>query len=53
MRVDPKLVRSNDVKSVYGSWEKANRAIDFKPKTDINIALEHAWNYMINNKEIA
>ena len=53
VRVDPKLVRSNDVKSVYGSWEKANRAIDFKPKIDINIALEHAWNYMINNKEIA
>jgi GDP-4-dehydro-6-deoxy-D-mannose reductase len=42
-RVDPTLVRGNDVKTVYGSCEKANRLLGFSPRVPIERALKAAW----------
>jgi len=43
--VSPSLIRANDVKIVYGSWEKINLAIGFNPQTNISDALHAAWRH--------
>jgi len=42
---DPSLVRPNDAKISFGSWEKANAAFGFTPKTDFLKTLEAMWLY--------
>lgn len=43
LRVDPALVRPDDVPVVYGSFEKACAAIGFSPHTSVKSALRAAW----------
>ncbi len=45
LKVSPSLIRPNDVKIVYGSWEKINHTIGFKPQTILSDALRAAWDY--------
>jgi GDP-4-dehydro-6-deoxy-D-mannose reductase len=40
---DPSLVRTHDAKISFGSWEKANAAFGFTPKTDFLKTLEAMW----------
>lgn len=44
VRVDPALVRADDVPVVYGSFEKAKAAIGFTPTIPLKSALRAAWN---------
>jgi GDP-4-dehydro-6-deoxy-D-mannose reductase len=45
LQVSTALLRTNDVVRVYGDWEKANRAIGFKPRSSLSEALHAAWSY--------
>jgi GDP-4-dehydro-6-deoxy-D-mannose reductase len=45
LEVDAALVRPSDVRSIYGSWEKARRAFGFVPATPLETALRSAWQY--------
>lgn len=45
LRVEPGLLRRSDVRTSYGSFEKARRAFGFVPRTDMGTALREAWNY--------
>jgi GDP-4-dehydro-6-deoxy-D-mannose reductase len=44
LRVEPSLIRNSDVRTSYGSFEKARRAFGFVPRTDVDTALREAWN---------
>jgi GDP-4-dehydro-6-deoxy-D-mannose reductase len=41
--LDPNLVPPSPVRTLYGSYEKARRAIGFEPKTTLEQALKEAW----------
>ena len=41
--IDPSLVRSNEVDTVYGSFDKAARDFGFQPKTSFADALHAIW----------
>jgi GDP-4-dehydro-6-deoxy-D-mannose reductase len=41
--VDPSLVRTNEVDSVYGSFDKAAKNFGFQPATSIDKALSTIW----------
>lgn len=43
LRVDPALVRSDDVSMIYGSWAKANQACGFRPRHRLEDALRATW----------
>jgi len=43
--VDPGLVRSTDVRTVYGSYQKAERLLGFRPRIALEDALTEAWEY--------
>lgn len=45
LKVDPRLIRNSEVHSSYGSFEKARRRFGFMPRTDLNAALQDAWNH--------
>ncbi len=47
LEVDPALIRTSDIQTIYGSWEKANRAFGFIPKTSLEDSLKDAWNHTI------
>ena len=47
LEVDSTLVRTSDVKTVFGSFEKARLSFDFNPKTTIQESLTAAWNFEI------
>lgn len=50
LEVDPGLVRSGEVKAIYGSYEKANRAFGFRPTVSLEESLEEAWRYEIGHE---
>lgn len=50
LEVDPALLRPNDLKIVYGSWEKANRAFGFHPTVSLEDSLEAAQRYEVESK---
>lgn len=50
LEVDEALVRSGDVKAIYGSYEKANRAFGFRPTVSLEKSLEAAWHYEIGHE---
>lgn len=45
LEVDPALVRSSDVKTVYGSGDKARRLVDFEPHISLEEAVRNTWEY--------
>ena len=49
LKVSPSLIRFDDVKTVYGSWKKANLAIGFRPKKKLSDALQAAWRHEIRD----
>lgn len=51
LEVDPGLVRSGDVKVIYGSYEKANRAFGFRPAVSLEDSLEAAWRHEVGGYE--
>jgi GDP-4-dehydro-6-deoxy-D-mannose reductase len=50
LKPDPTLMRSSDIKVIYGSWEKAYKAFAFKPKISLERALKSAWDNEIKDK---
>lgn len=51
LEVDPELVRSGDVKTIYGSYQKANRAFGFRPTVSLEKSLEAAWRHEVGGYE--
>jgi len=49
LRVDPDLMRPDDVSTSYGSYEKAHKAFGFKPKVSLSLALKKAWDYAMGD----
>lgn len=45
LKVAPELIRSSDVHTSYGSFEKARRAFGFTPRKELDAALKDAWDY--------
>lgn len=43
LEVDASLVRADDVRCVYGSWERAHDAFGFRPTAGIGEAVADAW----------
>lgn len=45
VRVDPALVRVDDVPVMYGSWIKAHQAFGFRPSNRLEDALRATWRF--------
>ena len=45
LEIDPALLRTGDPPAIFGSWQKAYRAIGFTPKTGIEESLRSAWDH--------
>lgn len=52
LEVDPALIRPGDVKIIYGSPEKANRAFGFRSAVSLEKSLEAAWHYEVQGARI-
>ncbi len=45
LKVSPELIRSSDVLTSYGSFEKAQKEFGFNPKGSLDTALKESWDY--------